>query len=95
MRQKYTPLSPCDRVGDEVVVCAALALAYAGLEATAGLSAADSLVEKVQSDSKALFEAYASLGWDHGLCDVLKRTNDAMPGEQRSNRMAEFLNSAF
>ena len=73
-------------------MCAALALAHAGVETKFGHAAADALLNDVESrGGAAMVRGYKQLGWQVDLCDVLRRTNDATPESARSESLSTVL----
>lgn len=91
--QPYVPLSPAIKsLSGDIYVCAAAALALAGIERQRGSLAANEFRAKVCSVSSADLEnTYKELGWEPDTCRAMRECNDIAPHTDRLNAVIRKL----
>jgi hypothetical protein len=84
-RQGSLAASPATLQGNQVLLCAAACLAYAGFEERAGKEAARKLAERLvgPTGSAELYTAFDDLGWGRDLCRSIRQDNDFQGHSQR------------
>ena len=92
--QGPTPVSPCSVTRQGTIrLCAAAAVASAGLRSTLGCQASDQFEAELaaRKDREVVRQAYRRLGWDLQDCDAKMIYNDAQTGNQRRANVIRFL----
>ena len=94
--QGFTPKSPCsvDEQGS-LHLCAAAALAAAGLELHKGVAARSQFEEKIGQlrQSKIVHDAFDELGWDRVVCDRVFQKNDLFSDASRTTAVLGMFSS--
>lgn len=92
--QGPTPTSPAERGQDGVpTLCAAAALAAAGLEAAGQPDRRHQLEEELvaSKSSEPIRGVFKELGWPLGLCNSTLIINDSLPPSERREGVTRYL----
>ena len=92
--QGKTPASPGEKkIGGGVTLCAAAALAHAGLEIAGDTSRLNRFEAEIvtSKSSDSIRTVFQELGWSVELCDHAVAKNDSLQSSQRSAGVIQYL----